>query len=92
MSEYMEIEVEETDEFDVIEFTTNLTLTLDEQETYATVAEMEEGSALAQFLSTIPGIEQLVIEAKGMLVTRDPEVEWHSLIEDISAAVKEFFL
>jgi hypothetical protein len=53
---------------------------------------MEEGSAVAQALSFIEGIESLSIEAHQMAVTRDPEVPWHILVAEVSAVVKELLL
>jgi hypothetical protein len=92
MSEYIEIDVEESDDSNVIVLVTNLRLAEDGPEQYEGAAEMEEGSALAQFLSPIAGIVRLKIEDDQLEIVRAPETAWHSIIEDISAAIKEFFL
>jgi hypothetical protein len=92
MSEYIEVQVEETDEFDEIVLVTNLPLTPDGIEAYESVEAMAEGSALAQFLSTIPGIQALTIEDDSLTIQRDPTVAYHTVVEDVTAAIKEFFL
>lgn len=92
MSEYIEIDVEESDDPDVMLLVTNLTLTDDGVERYDSADALEVGSPLAQFLSPIEGIARLVIETDHLIVTRDPEAPWHAVIEEISAAIKEFFL
>jgi hypothetical protein len=92
MSEYIEIESELTDDPAVMRFYTNLRLAEGETETYHSPEEMEEGSAVAQALSFIEGIESLSIEAHQMAVTRDPEVPWHIIVAEVTAVLKDFFL
>lgn len=74
--------------------TTNVRLSSPSQpsETYTSAEEMEEGSPLAQTLAYVEGIRELHISGQTMIVTRDPDVDWHVIIADISAAVRDFFL
>lgn len=95
MSEYIEIESELDDENTaVIHLYTNLPLTTAASgvEEYFSYEEMAEGSALAQALVIIEGIEELRIEGHDMVIVRDFETPEHALIADISAALKDFFL
>lgn len=94
MSEYIEIEALPGEDPHQVTLTTNVKLTLSAQapEIYTSPQEMEEGSPLAQTLSYIEGIREVHISGQTMTVTRDPHVEWHVIIADISAAVRDFFL
>ncbi len=92
MSEYMEIETDTTENPNVMQFYTNLTLAVETVERYGSVEEMEEGSALAQALAFVEGLVALEIDGKEMLVTSDGEMPWHIIISEISAIVKDFFL
>lgn len=94
MSEYIEIEVEATDDPQRMQLWTNVSLTGEAQgqEVYDSQADMEEGSPLAQMLATIEGIRRLRIEGQSMIIERDEDVAWHVIIADISAAVRDFFL
>lgn len=94
MSEYIEIESLTGPDPDQVTLTTNVNLTPASQapERYTTPEEMEEGSPLAQTLSYIEGIRELQISGQTVTVTRDPGAEWHVIIADISAAVRDFFL
>ena len=92
MSEYIKIETEMSEEGSRIYFYTNLTLTEEGVETYGSVEAMEEGSPVAQMLAVIAGIASLRIEAREIAITRQPEVPWHAIVADVSAALKDFFL
>jgi hypothetical protein len=94
MSEYIEIETEITDDPQSVRLLTNLSLSDEPQgvERYASSAEMEEGSPLAQTLAYVEGIRRLEIEGQTMTIVRDPIVPWHVIIADVSAALREFFL
>ncbi len=92
MSEYIEFEIEETEADNVIELVYNILLATDGRETYQSAAQLEEGSPLAQALAVIPGILHLVIDAHTLTITRDDETEWYAIIEDIRAAIVDFFL
>lgn len=94
MSEYIEIESHPGDSPDEVILTTNINLgdAPGRPERYASPAAMEEGSPLAQTLAFVEGIRQLHISGQTMTVTRNPDVDWHIIIADISAAVRDFFL
>lgn len=92
MSEYMEIETEIEDDDLTMHIYTNLKLADGAPETYDSQEALEEGSPVAQALSMIDGITHLTIDSKNMTLVRDPEAPWHSLVSDISSALKDFFL
>jgi hypothetical protein len=92
MSEYIEIVTEVGDTADTLFVYTNLSLTENRAETYASQEAMAEGSPLAQALSAVEGIDYLQLEESDILVQRHPDVEWHAIVEDISAVLKDFFL
>ncbi len=92
MSEYIEIQTEILDTADTIRFHTNLRLTPEGREEYGSVAEMEEGSPVAQLLSGVEGIMTCSLDGGDIVIRRDPETEWHNLVADVAAALKEFFL
>ncbi len=92
MSEYIEIETELSDDGQRMVLYTNLTLTDQKQEIYASPNAMEEGSPLAQALSVIPGIAHLTIEGGDMTLIKDPDTDWYAIVADVSAAIKDFFL
>ena len=92
MSEYIEIETELSEDETVIFVTTNLPLAADGRESYASPAAMEDGSPVAQMLAFIEGIEQLTLDGSEMAVTRAPDADWHIIVAEISAALKDFFL
>ncbi len=92
MSEYIEIETELSDDGEQMDIDTNLVLSEDGVEVYETAVSLEEGSPVAQALAGIEGIAQLQIEGSSMVVTREPNAPWHTIVADISAALKDFFL
>lgn len=92
MSEYIEIETELSEDGRHIDVSTNLTLTERPEESYASPAEMEEGSPLAQALAVIDGITHLTIRGGSLTLTFDPDVGWHAVAADVAAAIKDFFL
>jgi hypothetical protein len=92
MSEYIEIETEPSDDNRVMYFYTNLTLTDQQSEAYASLEEMEEGSPLAQALAVVEGLATMEIEGGDLSVTRSDEAEWHMIVRDITAVIKDFFL
>ena len=91
MTEYIQIEPEATDDPAEMRLVTNLTLS-EGREVYRSPEEGEEGSALAQAMFNVPGLAELTIEGPALTIRAEPDVEWHDLIEDISAALKDFFL
>ena len=92
MSEYMEIETEIEDDDLTMHIHTNLKLADGAPEAYGSLDAMEEGSPVAQTLAMIDGIVHLTIDGKNMVLVRDLDVPWHSLVSDISSALKDFFL
>jgi hypothetical protein len=92
MSEYIEIDSELSDDGTAMHIYTNLTLSDEAGEYYDTTEALEEGSPVAQALAVIDGIATLRIEGGDMTVTRQPDAEWHAIVADISAAIKDFFL
>jgi hypothetical protein len=92
MSEYIEIETEMSDDGRIMQFFTNLQLAEGDPETYRSVAAMEEGSPVAQALAVVVGIAQLQINGRDLTITRDPDTDWHIIVADVSAALKDFFL
>lgn len=92
MSEYIEIESELSDDGRRIYIYTNLRLAVGEPEEYDRPEALEEGSPLAQALAPIEGIARLRIEDSDMVIGREEDVEWTVVVEDVSAALKDFFL
>lgn len=92
MSEYIEIETEMSDDGRTMHISTNLRLAEGESEIYHSSEEMEEGSPVAQTLAVIEGIVVLRIEDTDLVITREPDADWHIIVADISAALKDFFL
>lgn len=92
MSEYIEIEADLGDNR-IILVQTNLQLTPEgAEEIYHSTAEIEEGSPVAQALSAIVGIESLTMRNGEMLIATHPEADWHAVIAEVTAALKDFFL
>ena len=93
MSEYIDIQHETTDDPAVMLLRTNLNLTPEGgPEIYPDRDSGEEGSPLAQALFYIPGLAALTMDDAELLVARGPDVEWHDLIEDVTDALRDFFL
>jgi hypothetical protein len=92
MSEYIEIESELNEFEDELQIITNLQLAADGPEQYHGRSAMEEGSPVAQALAVIEGVAVLEIDGRDLLIQRDPDHSWHTIIADVSAALKDFFL
>jgi hypothetical protein len=92
MSEYIEIETEASDDRKEIIVYTNLRLAEGDVEYYNSRESLEEGSPVAQALAMIDGIARLCIEDSDLIITREPDVEWHTIVDNVSAALKDFFL
>jgi hypothetical protein len=92
MSEYIEIEPIMTDDPAVILLHTNLRLTDNSVEEYASPEAMSEGSAVAQALAPIEGIVQLFLDEQDLTIRRALGVPQHLIISEVSAALREFFL
>jgi hypothetical protein len=92
MSEYIEIEAELDDDGAIL-FETNLALTAEgREETYDSAAALEEGSPVAQALSLVPGIAALTMRGGHLTLIPSPDADYHALVADVTAALKEFFL
>ena len=91
MSEYIEIETEMGDNGRIY-MSTNLPLSEGEPETYDSLEAMEEGSAVAQALSVIEGIQLLHINHNDLIIVADPEVGVHVIVAEVTAVLKDFFL
>ena len=91
MSEYIEIEQHELDDPLQLILETNILLA-EQPESYASQEELEEGSTLAQALSIIPGIAHLIITEHELTITRSPDTDWYTIVEDIRLALIDFFL
>jgi Scaffold protein Nfu/NifU N terminal len=92
MSEYITVNVESTEDPDVMILVTNLSLAPEGPESYANPEEGDEGSPLAQALFGIGGLVALGVEGDMLHVQREPDAEWPALIDDITEALKDFFL
>ncbi len=93
MSEYIEIESEISDDDSQLFIYTNLQLSdSNSPEIYASIIEMEEGSPVAQAFAAIAGIAYLEIDGSDLLIKRVPDANWHAIVDDISAALVDFFL
>ncbi|MCC7446179.1 MAG: NifU N-terminal domain-containing protein [Anaerolineae bacterium] len=92
MSEYITVNAEPIDDADHIRLITNLNLAPDGPESYANREAGDEGSPLAQTLFGIDGLLALDLEDNVMTIRRDPAQEWPDLIDEITTALKDFFL
>jgi hypothetical protein len=92
MSEYVTVESRPTDNPDVLEIVSNQTLTEDETEVYDTPEAGDEGSPLAQTLFGVDGIRALTITESTLLITRDPDVPWEAIVDEVRDALRDFFL
>ncbi len=92
MSEYIEITTEEGEDNDSLYLLTNLRLTDGAVEEYDSQQALEFGSAVAQALSAVNGLLYVRLEAGDIFVMRQPDEEWHGIIEDVTAVLKDFFL
>ena len=92
MSEYIEISTEDGDDNDSLYILTNLQLTEGKVEEYISQGAMELGSPVAQALSAVSGLCFIRLDQGDIYVRREPDADWHGIIEDITAALKDFFL
>ena len=93
MSEYVTVEVQTTDDPNVLELITNQTLTADGEEIYDTFEAGDEGTPIAQMLfSGVRGIEALTIREHSLLITRDPDIPWEEIVDEVRDALRDFFL
>jgi hypothetical protein len=93
MSEYFTVEVETTADPDRVEVIVNEILTDADEEVYEGAETGEEGSPIAQVLfHAVDGIRALVIRPDTLVITREPDVPWEMLIDDVRSALRDFFL
>jgi Scaffold protein Nfu/NifU N terminal len=95
MSEYISIEVEYGDDPNTVYLHTNLNYGADGEaveEDYPNPASGQTGTPIAQFLFEIAGLEALKITGSTLVVQRAPDTEWHTLIDELTTALKQFFL
>lgn len=94
MPEYIRITPEyDPDDANVVYLVTNLNLAYEGEEEYYEDASLGEiGSPLAQLMFLIDGVKALTITTDTLIITRNPEVDWHVLIDEISTAIKDFYL
>ncbi len=92
MSEYITIDVELTEDPQIVIIHTNLNLAPAGDEHYPDAASGQAGSPLAQAIFAIDGITALTITGGDLMVTRSPEMELFLLVDEIDAALKDFFL
>ena len=93
MSEYVTVETERTNKPHVINIIVNQTLTADEEEIYENAEEGDEGSTLAQALFiAVEGIRALTITEDTLTITRDPDVTWEDLVDEVRDVLRDFFL
>ncbi len=92
MTEYFKVETEPTADPDVLEIITSEMLT-DEEEVYHTVEEGDVGSPIAQALfSAVDGIRALSIIDDTLIITRDPDIPWEVLVDEVRDVLRDFFL
>ncbi len=93
MSEYVTVESRPTDDTDVLEIVTNQRLTIAGDEQYRSFDEGDQGSPIAQMLfNGVQGIRALTIRGNTLLVTREPDVPWEAIVDEVRDALRDFFL
>lgn len=94
MSEYVKFQEELTDDPDTMRLITNQTLTeAGASEYYPSPEAGEEGSPIAQALFFgVEGIQALTLDGHTLIITRQPEVIWELLLDDIRSTLRDFFL
>ena len=93
MSEYVTVETRATDDENVLEILTNMTLAQGEEEVYRDFEAGDEGTPIAQMLfNGVRGIRALTITAHALVITRDPEIPWEEIADEVRDALRDFFL
>lgn len=93
MSEYVTIEVEYTNNPNVADLFINQTLTLEDEEVYKSPEQGEIGSPIAQMLFiAVDGIARLTITEDCLTITREPDVPWESIIDEVRDALRDWYL
>ena len=93
MSEYVTVDFEPGDHALVAELYVNQLLATDGEERYASPDEGEVGSPLAQMLfAAVDGIASLTISEDCLVITRAPDYEWESIIDEVRDALRDWYL
>ncbi len=93
MSEYVTVETRPTDDPNILEIVTNQRLAQEGDEIYPDFTAGDEGSPIAQMLfNGVRGIESLTISGGTLLITRDPDVPWEEIADEVRDALRDFFL
>jgi hypothetical protein len=93
MSEYVTVEAQPTAKPDVLEIVTNQTLTDQPEEIYHSYDEGDEGSPIAQMIfNGVNGIAALTITTHSLIITREPDIPWEDIIDEVRDALRDFFL
>jgi hypothetical protein len=93
MSEYVTVEAQPTANPDVLEIVTNQTLTDQPEEIYHSYDEGDEGSPIAQMIfNGVNGIAALTITTHSLIITREPDIPWEDIIDEVRDALRDFFL
>lgn len=94
MSEYVTVNAQSTDDPAVLCIITNQQLTeINVVEVYHTPEEGNEGSTIAQTLfHAVDGIRALRIDLHSLTITREPDISWETLVDDVRDVLRDFFL
>ncbi|MBL8119451.1 MAG: NifU N-terminal domain-containing protein [Anaerolineae bacterium] len=93
MSEYVTVETQSTEDPNTLDFFTNQQLAVGDDEYYANYEQGDEGTPIAQMLfNGVRGIQALSISGETLRITRDPDVAWEEIIDDVRDALRDFFL
>ena len=92
MSEYIEIETEIDEVACLVYINTQLVLASSGDESYPTIEAMEQGTALAQFLSQIEGIQTLALSRHRLIASHRPSIPTYVVASELGDALKDFFL
>lgn len=93
MSEYVSFEFELSADPLIAEVFINQPLTAGAREHYPDYAAGDEGSPLAQLIfNAVEGIAALTIMPDALRIVREPTAEWETLLDDLRAALRDFFL
>ncbi len=93
MSEYVTVEVEFTDNSEVVDLFINQILTSEDEEHYATPQEGEIGSPIAQMLfGAVDGIQELTIREDSLTMMRAADYPWEAIIDEVRDALRDWYL
>lgn len=93
MSEYVTVESRPGDDPDMLAIVTNQRLTVADDEEYGSFDEGDQGSPIAQMLfNGVQGIHALTIRGSTLVITRDPDVPWEAIVDEVRDALRDFFL